>query len=365
MRPMAVVAANKAQSGPPGPARQLGAEEQQLAKETFLAPASSQGMDKLLPAAAPSGADRRQTAESEMAASAVTPAPSPVGSINGAYERRYGLAAKSAPPASVPATPAAPAPVAATVAAASAVAADDSIKLTADSASRPAPAYKPSTEAASANRLGSSPAITGGLGKPVAFALKEDKSFSVAQRFTQIAVGTRKKVTAADKAKSAQPVLASFQVEQNGSELRIMDADGSVYSGYVQLADNVRRARPARLEAPAAAPAAQAPKDAVQERYVARLDSDQLGTQTYYFRVTGTNRSLHKQVVFTGNLLPATPATASAPLVTNLSAGTGFGGPQTRSAQQLPLPLQNSRISGKVVIGNANAVEISAEPARP
>jgi hypothetical protein len=245
------------------------------------------------------------------------------------------------------------------------VAADESIKVTADSAGQPAYAYKSPPGSATANRRKSSPAVTDGLAKSIALGLKEDKSFSVAQRFTQVAAGSKKKAALADEPAPAQPVLASFQVEQTGSELRVVDADGSVYTGYVQVAAAARPARTVRLEAPAAAPAARAPKDAVEDRSAARLDSDQLARQTYYFHVTGTNRSLHKNVVFTGNLLPATPATASAPPITNLSAGTGLGGSQTRSTRQLALPLQNSRISGKVAIGNAKAVEISAEPARP
>jgi hypothetical protein len=365
MKPAAAAHADKSEAEPRGSARQLQAEEKQLAKDAFREPSPGKGVDKLLPASVSQGADRKQAAESHMAASGGARPQGPVGTVNGAYERRYGLAAKAAPPASAPAAPALAAPVAATAAAATAFSADESLKLADDRSGQPTLAYKSLTESASANRLKSSPAATDGLARSAALALKEDKSFGVAQRFTQVVPGSKKKATPADEPAPAQPVLASFQVEQAGSELRIVDGDGSVYRGYVQLADAARRARAVRLETPAAAPTTRAPKDAVEERYGARLDSDQLAAQPYHFRVTGTNRSLNKNVVFTGNFLPATRVASPPRATTNLSAGTGLGGFQTRSAQQFPLLLPNSRISGKVVVGNGKAVEINAEPASP
>jgi hypothetical protein len=128
------------------------------------------------------------------------------------------------------------------------------------------------------------------------------------------------------------------------------------------MADNPRRARAIQSEAAASSPATRAP---TEERPADRLDSDQAVPQTYYIRVTGTNRSLRQKVVFTGNLLPASRAASTPLLITNLNLGAGYGGAQTSSVTQLALPLQNSRISGKLVIGNAKAVEVNAEPANP
>ena len=118
-----------------------------------------------------------------------------------------------------------------------------------------------------------------------------------------------------------------------------------------------------------------------------RVDSDALAQQTYAFRVTGTNRSLQKQVVFTGNLLTATNLTLSLPGVTNFSVGGalgradrrdalsyratnlgtggGLGGSPNATAQPVFLPLLNSRISGKVVVGSGKPTEINALPANP
>jgi hypothetical protein len=57
------------------------------------------------------------------------------------------------------------------------------------------------------------------------------------------------KASLADKATPAHPVLASFQVEQTGPKLRIVDGDGSVYSGYLQIAAASRPQRSAKTEA--------------------------------------------------------------------------------------------------------------------
>jgi hypothetical protein len=48
-----------------------------------------------------------------------------------------------------------------------------------------------------------------------------------------------------------------------------------------------------------------------------------------------------------------------------LSLGSEVSGRQTGSAQQNLLPLLDSRISGKVVVGNGKAVDINALPASP
>ena len=97
----------------------------------------------------------------------------------------------------------------------------------------------------------------------------------------------------------------------------------------------------------------------------ARLDSDQLTLQTYSFRVVGTNRSLHKKVVFTGNLLAATNSPAAQSFTNLLSFGGALGGGRIGSTPLHLLPLLNLRISGKVVVGNGKAVEINALPTSP
>ena len=163
----------------------------------------------------------------------------------------------------------------------------------------------------------------------------------------------------------ARPVLASFRVEQAGPALRIVDGDGSVYSGYVQIATAARRQRLAKTESSAATRAPQTIGAVLEERPAASLDSDQPAQPSYFFRVAGTNRSLNKKVVFTGNLTATTNLVLFQTTTNYLKLGGGIGGYQNSAPQPGLLPLLQSRISGKVVVGNGKAVEINAIPTSP
>ena len=90
---------------------------------------------------------------------------------------------------------------------------------------------------------------TDDLLKSTATVRKEAKSVHAPQWFAQVAQSPKTKASLADKATPAHPVLASFQVEQAGPELRIVDGDGSVYSGYLQIAAAARPQRSAKTEA--------------------------------------------------------------------------------------------------------------------
>jgi hypothetical protein len=345
-------------------ARQLGAVRQPLAKDSLAMPADREAKEQPAPVAAPQLADRRKAADAKVAASGGIAGQAHAGTVNGTYQPRLGLANKSAPLASEPAVPAAPAPVPMTTAASSVVAADKPAKLPSEKADQPMVAFKSLPSVAAANRPKAPPAATDGLLRFAEASRTETGSAGITQQFAQAALRANAKSTMADKATPAQSVLASFQVEQTGTDLRIIDGDGSVYSGYLRLADAVRRQRSAKTEAPAASPAP-AVGGVLEERSAARLDSNQLTLQTYSFRVVGTNRSLHKKVVFTGNLTATTNAPAVHSFTNLLSFGGGLGARLTGSTQTNLLPLLNLRISGKVVVGNGKAVEIDALPTSP
>src|ERR1035441_8927193 len=166
-----------------------------------------------------------------------------------------GSEATPPPPAGGPAAPASPAPVVTTAPAASFAAADESAKQLGDKADQPSFAYKSPPVVALAKRPKSSSAVADSLLKSVGEDHLEARSVGVSQRFAQVASGPIKKGSLADKAKLTHPVLASFEVEQAGPELRIVDGDGSVYSGYVQLADAARRRLTTPAEASAVTPA--------------------------------------------------------------------------------------------------------------
>jgi hypothetical protein len=103
-------------------------------------------------------------------------------------------------------------------------------------------------------------------------------------------------------------VLNTFQVQQEGSEIRVLDADGSTYTGKIeQLANN------AELDSRVTAR-----RDAAKQTrgYAAKAapENESAAPQSY-FRATGFNVSLKKTLVFEGNYAGAPaqqPATATA-----------------------------------------------------
>ena len=248
--------------------------------------------------------------------------------------------------------------------------------------------YRDSQSAvAAANRPAPSSLPMDSLSKATAEGFQQAKASTVAQRFIQVPSETKARGTLALTEAFTPAVLASFQVEQAGPVLRITDVDGSVYAGSLQLANSARRARSAKADVPPASFAVRPPTRALEQETTASLDSDALTHQTYSFRVAGTNRSLQKKVVFTGNLLTTTNLSLSLPATTNLTARGlyaggnradmlsypptnlglqgGLGRSQTVTTQPAFLPLFNSRISGTVIVGTGKPTEINALPASP
>ena len=311
---------------PPKPARQLAAEHQPLMKDSVAAQTARRAKEQ--PASAPARqlADRKETDGANIAASGGRLAPAPAATV---------------------------------------VAADDSATLTGVKPDQPALAYKSLAASAPANRPQSAPATTEGFAKSASLDQAKSKTTGGVQYFARVAPAQKAISTVADKATPAHPVLAAFQVQQTGEELRIVDGDGSVYRGYLRRADATPPARAAKAEVSAPPPASRAPAGVLEEKVVAGLEFDRVAPPTYSFRVAGTNRSLNQQVVFTGNLLAATNLALSPPATNHLGIGGGLGGFQRAPAQQGLPPLLNTRISGKVVIGSGKAVEINAVPASP
>ena len=102
-------------------------------------------------------------------------------------------------------------------------------------------------------------------------------------------------------------VLNTFQVQQQGSEIRVLDADGSTYTGKIeQLANN------AEIDSRITTR-----RDAAKQtrRYAAKAAREnESAVPQSYFRATGFNVSLKKTLVFEGNYAapPAQqPATAN------------------------------------------------------
>jgi hypothetical protein len=149
----------------------------------------------------------------------------------------------------------------------------------------------------------------------------------------------------ADKSTVAKPVLASFELEQIGHEVRIVDSDGSVYSGSFQSPQAFSYLDSSVTQRAGAARSLQ-PAQAQSEKKSALYDSRLQADFGYFFTVTGTNQSLNQKIVFTGQILAPTN-TANRVALPELN----------------PQLFLNSRILGRAVIGTNKEVEVNAVPA--
>jgi hypothetical protein len=208
------------------------------------------------------------------------------------------------------------------------------------------------------------PAVDRRIASPSAinnFAATQADSFQFASAASHnLTFGLQNSFKNTVKPVQVPPVLSNFQVQQNGSAIRVVDADGSVYNGSLQPEISVaQNAMPSRTPA---APSA-APVQVQQQKEITRRDESQ-SAQNYSFRVSGLNQTLQQNVVFTGSLL-AISNVASLPQLFSGSSSIGGGGGQSQSMLTNQLPWSNSRIAGSAVIADTNNIEINAVPLPP
>jgi hypothetical protein len=196
-------------------------------------------------------------------------------------------------------------------------------------------------------------------------ALSSDASGTLgvaAQNFVQ--VNTR------NRSRALQPplsnILSAFQMERVGANVRITDADGSVYKGEVL-------GRPA--------PGGGAGFGGARGT-TAKAFKDAKGNANWAFKVSGTNKNLQQNVVFIGNVLDmpqAMPAEAARPAnAAPAGLAQNRNAPQTSNAQDSfyarrlssaqnsrPQQAQNPLITGKVQVGGGKEFEIEAKPPAP
>jgi hypothetical protein len=134
------------------------------------------------------------------------------------------------------------------------------------------------------------------------------------------------------KRKQAIDVLNTFQIQQNGDQIRVVDADGSTYTGKIEHAaqDGV----------------GQTLKDKEGESLAARSERAQPqpdNTNQFYFRAAGYNTRLQKPIVFEGSYI-ATPSQSQSP---NESGA--------KNQQQLP-----ARIVGTAKVTGESQIEVDA-----
>jgi hypothetical protein len=102
------------------------------------------------------------------------------------------------------------------------------------------------------------------------------------------------------KPKQTLNILNEFQVEQTDHEIRVVDSDGSTYSGKLEpLGQNDARSI-FNQKRNYAAPSSRAPDSFDDKAQAANVE--------FYFRATGYNSSLKKRVLFEGNYIASSAA---------------------------------------------------------
>mgnify|MGYP003575003007 CR=1 FL=1 len=147
------------------------------------------------------------------------------------------------------------------------------------------------------------------------------------------------------------PMFSSFQVEQTGKDLRVMDRDGSVYFGFIEALTN----------APAPMDTAVAVTRQRLERFheVVAKPTNSAG---FNITVRGTNRTLGKDVVLTGQMFERTNA-GQLP-VERLSAAPAATAPVPMGARPSE-PAPRMMIIGNAVVGSTNEIPVRAYSREP
>lgn len=151
---------------------------------------------------------------------------------------------------------------------------------------------------------------------------------------------------------SNPPLLNSFAVEQNGRQLRLIDNDGSVYNGYLELNTALPGGMAGTLKEDVQS--ATVPVDKHSSNALVEIAANCL------FSVSGTNVSLGKNIVFAGRVWVTNGIQAETATGTDI-----FNGPRLQPpARTFPqLILSNSRIEGAASIDDSRKIEIQATPA--
>jgi hypothetical protein len=177
------------------------------------------------------------------------------------------------------------------------------------------------------------------------------KNLALANEITNLGAARRTEFEKWPAPASSAPVnvvftpLTQFQVEEAGPDLRVIDKDGSIYSGTLTLNGTNAVVIPPPAQAAAQAPTAGFA--AAKAETPLGINSD-AGT-VYSFAAKGTNVTLGKQVVIQGELFERT----------NLPAA--IRATDTATAARTLSPLRARRaIVGTARIGGTNQVPLSA-----
>lgn len=199
-----------------------------------------------------------------------------------------------------------------------------------------------------------SAAVSGALAQPKQFFKAENRSKSNeiglnnnSQRFVQTVAASAK----------IPSLLASFEVQQNGNAISVVDSDGSIYQGSLQPEAQVSPAMPSPTLLP---------PSGAQNKNFGVTENEAAGSQNIFFRVVGQNRTSKQNVVFVGNLIPL--AATSSKVQQNLSGINSDAREELQRAtnsQPEGALINNSRIAGTVSVDTTNQIEINAVPVNP
>jgi hypothetical protein len=146
-------------------------------------------------------------------------------------------------------------------------------------------------------------------------------------------------------------VLNSFQLENNGSWIRIVDTDGSIYEGTIHTAPPRPGPDTGAVAVPSVALDQSEPPSVLGPQSVVEPSR-----RSFFFTVQGTNRTLNQTVVFNGKYLVTHEL--------DQRKGTsedGYSGPRAGTGSSVPT--QNrlpAAVQGQAVIGGTNRLEIRA-----
>ena len=181
-------------------------------------------------------------------------------------------------------------------------------------------------------------------------ALTDSFRQALAQNFVAEEKAKQLKATANPQSPA---VLASFQMERIGSQLRIIDRDGSIYTGsFTNIPLTAQSGRPVTAQPVSGLGAT-----------LARRTKDTSGSnsQAFFFQVTGTNRTLQQPVVFNGRW---SGPVGSLPVATESEEASRGLLPQTSSGAGVSSGTA-SRIYGRATVGEGKEIVIQAISAQP
>jgi hypothetical protein len=158
-------------------------------------------------------------------------------------------------------------------------------------------------------------------------------------------------------------VLSSFQLEQNGRQIRVVDADGSIYDGAIEQPPTEEAARRGIAVQTAVTELKKniEPEAKRVEGVSAATAGEIAASQNVFFRVAGTNRTLNQRVVFEGNFLTKSNQASEIVVGAKLNADQSAAAARqslAQKGQQTPSGL----IRGQAMIGPSSRIEINAAP---